>query len=169
MILKTQTKSMKIRFIQLIFSALFGMLLISCQNSSTNKKVEAVSPELLSAEIAKRMPSQPVEEELPGKTVYINNCLSCHQSDGSGVPNKHPPLGPGSWIGKDPKELVAIMMKGLSGQIEVDGQIYKNHMPSQAKLTDEELADVLTYIRSSFGNNFGPVTAALVEKVRSGR
>ena len=81
----------------------------------------------------------------------------------------HPPLGPGSWIGKDPKELVAIMMKGLSGQIEVDGQIYKNHMPSQAKLTDEELADVLTYVRSSFGNNFGPVTAAIVEKVRSGR
>lgn len=160
---------MKMSFNRLILSVLFGLFLFSCQNSFTNKKVEAVTSEQLSSVISKKLPAQPVEEELPGKTVYINNCLSCHQSDGSGVPNKHPPLGPGSWIGKDPKELVAIMMKGLSGQIEVDGQIYKNHMPSQAKLTDEELADVLTYIRSSFGNNFGPVTAALVEKVRSGR
>jgi mono/diheme cytochrome c family protein len=61
------------------------------------------------------------------------------------------------------------MMKGLSGKIEVNGEVYKNFMPSHAKLTDEEMADVLTYIRSSFGNSLGPVTAELVRKVRSGR
>jgi mono/diheme cytochrome c family protein len=160
---------MKIIFNQLILSVLFGLFLFSCQNSTNNKKVEAVSAEQLSAEISKKLPEQPIEKEHPGKSVYKKNCLTCHQSDGSGVPNMHPPLGPGSWIEKDPEELTAIMMKGLSGQIEVNGQIYKNHMPSQAKLTDEELADVLTYVRSSFRNNLGPVTADLVKKVRSGR
>ena len=160
---------MKIAINRLIFNVLFGTFLVSCLSSSHDKKVEAVSAEQLSAEIAKNLPAQPIEKELPGKSVYMKNCLTCHQADGSGVPNMHPPLGPGSWIGKDPRELVAIMMKGLSGQIEVDGQVYKNHMPSHAKLTDEEIADVLTYVRSSFGNNFGPVTAGLVEKVRSGR
>jgi len=153
----------------LIFSILFAFSFVSCQNSSPNKKVEAVSTEQLSAAISKNLSTQPIEKELPGKSVYTKNCLTCHQSDGSGVPNMYPPLGPGSWVEKDPKELTAIMMKGLNGQIEVDGEVYKNYMPSHAKLTDEEIADVLTYVRSSFGNNFGPVTADLVKKVRSGR
>lgn len=154
---------------RLIFSVLFVFYFISCQNSSTNKKGESVPLEKLPVEIAEKLPAPKIEEELPGKLIYTENCLKCHQADGSGEANKHPPLGPGSWAGKDPKELIAIMMKGLSGQIEVNSQVYKNYMPSNAKLTDEEIADVLTYVRSSFGNNFGPVTAGLVAKVRSGR
>jgi mono/diheme cytochrome c family protein len=160
---------MKVSINQLIFSVLIVFFFVSCQSSSTSKKVEAVSAEQLSEEISKKLPDQPIEKELPGKAVYKKNCLTCHQSDGSGVPGMHPPLGPGSWIEKDPAELTAIMIKGLNGQIEVNGEIYKNYMPSQAKLTDEEIADVLTYVRSSFGNKLGPVTADLVKKVRSGR
>lgn len=157
------------KFNQLIFSVLFGGLLISCQSNTANKKVEPLSSDRLAAEITKNITVQSVEKDHPGKAVFTNNCLTCHQSDGSGVPNMHPPLGPGSWVGKDPKELIAIMMKGLTGKIEVNGEVYKNRMPSHAKLTDEEIADVLSYIRSSFGNNFGPVTADMVKKIRSGR
>ena len=149
----------------LIFSILLGILFISCHNSSQKKKVESAAK----VEVSSEPQAQTNGKELPGKSVYTRNCLTCHQTDGSGVPNMHPPLGPGSWAGKDPKELIAIMMKGLSGQIEVDGEVYKNFMPSHAKLTDEEIADVLTFIRSSFGNNFGPVTASLVANVRNGR
>jgi mono/diheme cytochrome c family protein len=115
------------------------------------------------------MPDQTTELVHPGKAVYTKYCLTCHQADGSGVPGMHPPLGPGSWTGNDPKELIAIMMKGLSGKIEVNGEIYKSFMPSHAQLTDQEIADVLTYIRISFGNSFDPVDAELVKKVRSGR
>jgi mono/diheme cytochrome c family protein len=157
------------KFNQLIFSILMIGLLISCQSNTVNKKVEPLSSERLAAEINKNITVQPVEKDHPGKAVFTNYCLTCHQSDGSGVPNMHPPLGPGSWVGKDPKELIAIMMKGLTGKIEVNGEVYKNFMPSHAKLTDEEIADVLSYIRSSFGNNFGPVTADMVKKIRSGR
>lgn len=154
---------------QLIYGTLFVILLVSCQNASKNKKVEAVSSAQLLAGITKNLPVQSVEKVHPGKAVFIKNCLTCHQADGSGVPNMHPPLGPGSWVGKDPKELIAIMMKGLSGKIEVNGEVYKNFMPSHAKLSNKEIADVLSYIRLSFGNSFGPVTPEMVSEIRSGR
>jgi len=140
---------------QLVFSALCCLFFISCQNSSLNKKVEV--------NVINSLPPK------VGYEVYSKYCFTCHQADGSGVPGMHPPLGPGSWVGKDPKELVAIMMKGLNGKVEVNGEVYKNFMPSQAQLADEEIANVLSYIRSSFGNNFDPVKVELVKKVRSGK
>ena len=155
---------------QLIFSVLLIVILISCQNASENKKVEPISTTQVSADLTKNSPVQSTTvKEHSGKAVYEKECLTCHQADGSGVPNMHPPLGSGSWVEKDPSELIAIMMKGLSGKIEVNGEVYKNFMPSHAKLSDEQIADVLSYIRSSFGNNFGPVTAQMVSKIRSGR
>ena len=160
---------MKIKYKNLISSVLIGVLIFSCQNASENKKVTAVSSKDLAAEISKSLPSAPAEKEHPGKKVYTQYCLTCHQADGSGVPNMHPPLTTGSWVGKDSKELIAIMMKGLSGKIEVNGEVYKNFMPSHAQLTDEQLADVLSYVRNSFGNKFEPVTPEMVKKVRSGK
>ena len=151
----------------LIFSVLLVMVVFSCQNSN-EKKVEAVSSEQLSKEITNKLP--PTTEKVhPGKAVYTEYCLVCHQADGSGVPGMHPPLGPGSWVGRDPRELIAMMIKGLSGKIEVNGEVYNDFMPSQAQLTDEEMADVLSYVRSSFGNSYGPVDVDLVKKVRSGK
>jgi len=79
-----------------------------------------------------------------------------------------PPLGPGSWTGKNPTDLIALILKGLNGEIEVDGERYKNNMPPQLNITDQELADVLTFVRTNFGNNFEPVTAEMVKKVRAG-
>ena len=154
---------------RLIFSILFGVLIISCQNNVEKKKVEAINTDQLAKEITENLDAKPSEIVHPGKAVYTKYCLVCHQSDGSGVPGMHPPLGPGSWVGKEPKDLVAIMMKGLSGKIEVNGEVYNTFMPSQAHLSNEEMADVLSYIRISFGNNFEPVDADLVKKVRSGK
>jgi mono/diheme cytochrome c family protein len=160
---------MNLTFKVLSISVLFVFLMISCRNKTENKKVEAMSSEQMADQITSNLPASTAEKELPGKAVYDKYCLVCHQADGSGVPNMHPPLGPGSWVGHDPKELIAMMMKGLSGKIEVNGEVYKNFMPSHALLTDKEIADVLTYIRKSFGNDFEPVTADLVTKIRSGR
>ena len=154
---------------KLLVSVLIAGWLISCQNNAETKKAEAVSSEQVAKEITQKLPAQPVEKVHPGKTVFTKYCLTCHQSDGSGVPGMHPPLVAGSWVGKDPKELVAILIKGLNGKVEVNGDVYKNFMPSQAQLTDQEMADVLSYVRSSFGNNFAPVDVELVKKVRSGK
>ena len=153
----------------LVFSVLLAGIIFSCQSNNEKKKVEAVNPEQLSKEITNNLPNKTAEKVHPGKAVYNQYCLACHQSDGLGVHGMHPPLGPGSWVGKDPKELVAMLIKGLNGKVEVNGEVYNSFMPSQAQLTDQEMADVLSYVRSSFGNSFDPVNAELVKKVRSGK
>lgn len=152
----------------LIFIVLMAGVNFSCQNNNEKKKVEALPLKQLGKEINNN-PSPATEKVHPGKAVFTQYCLVCHQADGSGVPGMHPPLGPGSWVGREPKELVAMLMKGLSGKIEVNGEVYNSFMPSQAQLTDEEMADVLSYVRSSFGNSYDPVDVDLVKKVRSGK
>jgi len=154
---------------QLIFSIVLGVFVISHQDSRGESNAESVRSEPLAKEISGNQPGKTAAKEHPGKTAYTKYCLVCHQANGSGVPGMFPPVGKGSWAGKDPKELVLIITKGLSGKIDVNGEVYKSAMPPQAQLTDKEIADVLTYIRSDFGNNFGAVSVDLVKKVRSGK
>lgn len=100
-----------------------------------------------------------------GKIVYQKHCLTCHQIDGTGVPYLNPSLSGSSWV-KGPKpRLIKVVLKGLSGQ-EIDGETYGNVMPGHAFLTDKQVADLLTYVRRSFGNRASPVTAAEVKTVR---
>lgn len=160
---------MKTKIVHLFLCIWGGVMLFSCQSAPENKKVAPVSSEKMASEINRTLPQETGGKEHPGKAVYMQHCLACHQADGSGVPNMHPPLTPGSWVEKNPNELIAIMMKGLSGKIEVNGDEYKNFMPSHAQLSDEEIADVLSYVRSSFGNNLDPVTPEMVKKVRNGK
>jgi Cytochrome c, mono- and diheme variants len=153
-------------FVQIISIAIL-FLVGACHNQQ--QKLAPVEPQKSAEEVSKKATTEPAEKEHPGKAVYNRYCLTCHQTDGSGVPNMYPPLTPGSWVEKNSKELIAIMMKGLSGKIEVNGETYKNFMPSHAQLTDEQIADVLSYIRRSFGNNLDPVTAEMVKTARSGK
>ena len=154
---------------RIMYISLIVLTIISCRNGADNKKVEPAGSEQITKEITEKLPVNTSVKEHPGKVVFMNYCADCHQADGTGVQGLHPPLGPGSWVGKDPKELIAILMKGLNGKIEVAGEFYNDFMPSQAQLTDEEMADVLSYVRSSFGNSFEAVTVDLVKKIRSGK
>jgi mono/diheme cytochrome c family protein len=154
---------------QLIFSVLLGILITSCQSNNEKKKVGIVSSEPMTKEAASNPPVQMAGKEHPGMAVFKQYCLVCHQADGSGVPGMYPPLGPGSWVGKDPKELVPILLTGLSVKVEVNGESYKTAMPAQTQLTDQEIADVLSYVRSNFGNSFTAVDVELVKKIRSSK
>lgn len=156
-------------FLKLISLVLISLVIFSCQSKSekkTSNTAENISSQNLSLNDSISSRTEIIH---PGKIVYDKYCLTCHQADGSGVPNMHPPLGPGSWMNRDSDELIAIMMKGLSGKIEVNGEIYNSFMPSHAKLTNEEIADVLSFIRVSFGNNLEPISASQVEKYRKGK
>lgn len=103
-----------------------------------------------------------------GKKVYENLCIACHQADAGGVPRMNPPLIQTPWVLGDKKRLINIVLKGLKGgEIEIDGDVYDNPMPPQAAvLNDQEVADVLTYVRNSFGNKASAVSVAEVKLMR---
>jgi mono/diheme cytochrome c family protein len=104
-----------------------------------------------------------------GKTVYVQRCMVCHQQDGGGVPHLNPPVdGSSSVKGKDKSKLISILLKGMSDRVEIDGEYYSNNMASHADLSDQQIADVLNYIRNNWSNKVPtPVTPAEVKSVRA--
>ena len=101
-----------------------------------------------------------------GKAVYMKYCVSCHQLDGGGVQNMNPPLIKTSYVLGSKQRLVSIVLNGLSRQ-EIDGETYTNVMAPFKALKDEDIANVLTYVRRSFGNRATAVTPSEVGAVRN--
>ncbi|HTN07330.1 cytochrome c [Agriterribacter sp.] len=102
-----------------------------------------------------------------GKAVYAKECLSCHQQDGLGVQGMNPPLAKTAWVLGPKRELIKIVLNGLTEPIEIEGDTFHNPMPPHPHLTDQQIADVLSYVRNSFGNKASAVTAREVKKVRA--
>jgi mono/diheme cytochrome c family protein len=109
-----------------------------------------------------------IQEEFTGKGQEIYNwyCGACHQRDGKGDSGRFPPLAATDWVNGDEERLIDIVLNGLEGAIEVNGETYNSSMPQHSFLSDQQVADVLTYIRSNFGNTAPAVSAELVTKVR---
>jgi mono/diheme cytochrome c family protein len=104
-----------------------------------------------------------------GKVVYEQTCLACHQADGTGVPQLTPSLVNASFVQGDKTRLITIVLKGLK-DVEIDGQIYDNPMPPfETALTDEDIANVLTYIRSNFSNKAAAIKKEEVALVRKNK
>jgi mono/diheme cytochrome c family protein len=104
------------------------------------------------------------QNKINGKKIYETRCLVCHQSDGGGVPNMNPPLdGATNVNGKDIARLVKIIRNGYDERIALDGMYYNNAMTANPDLQEEAIADVLTYIRTSWSNKAGVVTANQVK------
>jgi len=102
-----------------------------------------------------------------GKKVYDLYCLACHQADGGGVPRMNPPLSKTTYVLGDKKALIKIILNGLDEPIEINGDTYTNVMAPHDFLKDQEIADVLQYVRNSFGNKASLITAAEVKTVRA--
>ncbi len=102
-----------------------------------------------------------------GAVVYKNVCITCHMADGGGVPNMNPPLIKTEYVLGDKARLAHIVLAGLAEPLEIDGNDYKQHMPAQNYLTDQQVADVLTYVRNKFGNKASAVQVAEVKAVRA--
>ncbi len=101
-----------------------------------------------------------------GNEVYMKYCLACHQTDGSGIPGMYPTLQKTDWVQGDKARLINLMLNGQQGEITVNGQVFKGVMPAHQYLSDAQIAGVLTYIRSNFGNIADPVTPADVSQMR---
>jgi mono/diheme cytochrome c family protein len=102
-----------------------------------------------------------------GQILFKNICATCHQADGSGVPRMNPSLIKTKYVLGDKTKLIRVLLLGLNEEVEIEGEYYSNPMPSQAALKDEEIADVLTFVRNSFGNKASAITASQVKAVRA--
>ena len=109
--------------------------------------------------------SKTAEKQHPGESVYKAYCATCHQPNGKGVPGMYPPLTPNVYI-ENKDSVIYVVLTGMQGKIEVNGEIYNNFMAPHGHLSDRELAEVISYVRSSFGNNLDPVTAEEVASAR---
>lgn len=114
------------------------------------------------------MPKRSFEERMTiGKSLYETNCAACHQASGQGVPNVFPPLAKSDYLmGREDKG-IGIVLRGLTGEIVVNGVTYNGVMP-QLLLNNDEVANILTYVRNSWGNDAGEmITSEEVEAVRN--
>lgn len=103
-----------------------------------------------------------------GELIFSTICMPCHQAGGAGLEGRYPPLAGSEWVAKDASVPVRIVLNGLNGPIQVKGKSFDNQMPAIGEqLSDAEIAAVLTYVRSSWGNRVGAVDEALVKKLRA--
>lgn len=103
-----------------------------------------------------------------GKRVYTNICMTCHQANGQGQAGVYPPLVASEWAVGSEERIVRIVLQGLNGPITVEGKEYNNVMtPLGSVLRDDQIANVLSYVRQEWGNNAPEVTAETVARIRA--
>jgi mono/diheme cytochrome c family protein len=103
-----------------------------------------------------------------GKKIFAANCATCHQANGLGVAGQYPPLAGSEIVNGGARRPTMIVLKGLQGPLTVKGQHYGSAVmqPWEKTLTDQKIADVLTYVRQEWGNTAGPVSAEGVAALR---
>ncbi len=101
-----------------------------------------------------------------GRQVYLKNCFICHQITGQGVPGSYPPLAKSDFLMADKERAIRIGCEGIGGEIVVNGIKYDGNMPVVI-LNDQDVADVLTFVRNSWGNKGGPVELAEIAPIRA--
>jgi len=112
--------------------------------------------------------SAKAQDLVKGKKIYETRCLACHQADGGGVPNMNAPLdGSSNLVGNNIARLVKIIRGGYSEKIALDGYYYNNVMTANPDLKDEDIANVLSYVRNSWSNKASKVTVAQVQAAKN--
>ena len=116
----------------------------------------------------RRDQGEPEEKALlsRGEELYLESCAACHGRQGEGVPRAFPPLIGTERVLGPPAALIALSLDGVSGPLKVGDEEYNGFMPGQAQHSNEDLAELLTFVRSSWGNNASAINADEVDKVR---
>ena len=110
----------------------------------------------------------PPDPKVLGKKLFSANCVTCHQANGQGQPGQFPPLAGSEFVlGDASNRLIAIVLKGLQGQVQVKGQAFNNAMQAwEGQYTDQQLAAILSYVRSDWGNNAPEIPPEAVKTMR---
>ena len=101
-----------------------------------------------------------------GQVVYSRTCIACHQPTGLGLPPVFPPLAGSEWVSKDASIAVRNIINGMQGPVTVKGMTYNSMMPPVPGLNDRDIADVVTYVANSWGNQGPSVTEAEVKSLK---
>ncbi|WP_413667881.1 cytochrome c [Mucilaginibacter sp. Mucisp86] len=102
-----------------------------------------------------------------GQALFTQYCVTCHQADGLGVPHMNPPLVKTTYVLGDKSKLIKIVLNGFDEDVEINGETYSNTMAAHDFMKDQEIADVLTFVRNSFGNKASAITMAQVKATRA--
>jgi nitrite reductase (NO-forming) len=154
-----------------------GMLKVEGEENKTlysGKQIEGIyNPEggsiqtMPEDEDATVVKASTIEERISaGKQIYSQTCFACHQGEGQGIAGAFPPLAKSDYLNADVDRAIGIVLHGKTGEITVNGEKYNSVMTAQT-LTDEEVANVMTYIYNSWDNNKTEVTPIMVTKVKS--
>jgi nitrite reductase (NO-forming) len=103
-----------------------------------------------------------------GGALFAGTCSVCHQANGEGLAGVFPPLAKSDFLGSDHAKAIGVVLNGLSGSVKVNGRDYNSVMPPMSQLTDDEIANILTYVHNSWGNSGAQVAQADVAKARAG-
>jgi nitrite reductase (NO-forming) len=150
-----------------------GMLKVPGEHNAavyTGKTVDSIY--LPEGGAIQKMPDEAAAPEAPktfeermkaGQNLFTQNCAACHQPTGLGIPNVFPPLAKSDFLMANKTRSIQIVKKGLQGEVVVNGNKFNNVMPA-ISLSEDEIANVLTFVRNSWGNKGEAVTAEEVRK-----
>ncbi|KHD89480.1 MAG: membrane protein [Bdellovibrio sp. ArHS] len=120
----------------------------------------------IGSEAPKVIPAKTLEQRLSaGKRIYESSCFACHQTNGQGLPGAFPPLAKSDFLNGSKEKSISAVVNGLEGPIKVNGKEFNSVMPAQM-LSDEDAANVLTYVYSVWGNSKKVVTPQEVKAQR---
>jgi nitrite reductase (NO-forming) len=107
------------------------------------------------------------EQIKAGEQLFAGTCSVCHQANGQGLAGVFPPLAKSDRIAAEPKRVVDIRLHGLTGKVTVNGTEYNSVMPPMTQLTDDEVANIATYVLNSWGNPGGQMHKEDAAKARA--
>lgn len=139
----------------------FVILIIACAGDTPDKKP------VKKLKDSKKETAKKATSGLNGKKLYNANCSVCHMPNGLGVKGAFPPLAETKWTTGPAEVMIDIVLNGLNEEIEINGDKYVTPMVGLPHLKDDEIAAILTYVRSSFGNDASAVSAEEVAAVRA--
>ncbi len=145
--------------------AVAGALALATAAWAAEPSVSSSAPQVHQAEVAGA--AGIAAQVKAGESVYQTVCLACHQADGKGLPGAFPPLAGSDYLLGDKDRAVGVVVRGLEGEVVVNGVKYNSVMPAMTQLSDQEIADALTYAMNSWGNQGGAISVAQVAAVRA--
>ena len=111
--------------------------------------------------------AQDEQQIAAGGVLFKGTCSTCHQDNGAGLPNVFPPLAKSDYLLKDPRHAIEVVLNGLTGPVTVNGNTFNSVMPPMSQLTDDEVANILTYVLNTWGNSGPAISKQEVAKVRA--